>query len=196
MSLVVFERNATTWTQQAYVKASNTDADDRFGESVSMSGNRLAVGAPGEDGVAAVSGATYVFERTGTQWGQTGYLKASNSGAGDRFGFSVALVGDVVAVGAWSEGSNATGIDGDAENEGALSSGAGYLFRLDGDSWLHEAYVKPSNTGAGDTFGYSVALSGAALVAGAPTEDGAAVGINGDDTSNAAQTSGAIYVIR
>lgn len=56
--------------------------------------------------------------------------------------------------------------------------------------------MKPSNTGAGDAFGYSVALAGTALVIGALSEDGATSGINGDDANNAAQTSGAVYILR
>ncbi len=108
---MVFVRSGTTWSQQAYLKASNTGAGDRFGGSVSVSGDTVVVGAYLEDssttGVnstpnnsATDSGAAYVFVRGGTTWSQQAYLKASNTGANDYFGNSVAVSGDTVVVGA------------------------------------------------------------------------------------------------
>ena len=88
----VFVRNGTTWTQQAYLKASNTDANDEFGCSVAISGNTVVVGARGEAGAATGvngdqsdnsapdAGATYVFVRNGTIWTRQAYLKASQAG--------------------------------------------------------------------------------------------------------------------
>ncbi len=93
----VFTRDSTTWTQQAYLKASNTEANDYFGYSVTISGDTLVVGAPYEDSaatgvdgeqkynLAADSGAAYVFTRGGTTWSQQAYLKASNTGSNDYF---------------------------------------------------------------------------------------------------------------
>ena len=79
-AVYVFTRrsNAAIWSQQAYVKASNTGAGDRFGTSVSMSrdGNSLAVGAINEDGGTENSGAVYVFTRSSTTWSQQAYIKA------------------------------------------------------------------------------------------------------------------------
>jgi trimeric autotransporter adhesin len=127
-----------------YVKASNTGAGDEFGWSVALSadGDTLAVGAPLEDsnatGVngdganndASNSGAVYVFTRAGATWAQQAYVKASNTGANDRFGHSVALSadGDTLAVGAYFEDSNATGVNGDQDNNAASNSGAVYLY--------------------------------------------------------------------
>src|SRR6266705_2462246 len=107
---------------QAYVKASNTGAADDFGFAVALSsdGNTLAVGAPGEasagietDNSAPSAGAVYVYTRSGTTWTQRAYIKASNPGAGDQFGTSVALSSDgiTLAVGAPGEDSSVTGID-------------------------------------------------------------------------------------
>ncbi len=127
-AVYVFSRSETTWNQQAYVKASNTDAGDHFGSSVSLSsdGNTLAVGARGEaskakgiiDGdednnEASNAGAVYVFSRSETTWTQQAYVKARNTDASDEFGFRVSLSsdGNTLAVGAIFEGSNATGID-------------------------------------------------------------------------------------
>ena len=107
-AVYVFTRRSGTgtWSQQAYVKASNTGAGDRFGTSVSMSrgGNSLAVGAINEDGGTENSGAVYVFTRSSTTWSQQAYIKASNAGSGDLFGISVSLSndGNSLAVGAFS----------------------------------------------------------------------------------------------
>jgi hypothetical protein len=133
-------------------------------------------------------------------WAQEAYVKASNTGLGDGFGYSVALSADgtTLAVGARDEDSAATGIGGDQTSNRFINSGAVYVFRRTAGVWAQEAYVKASNTGADDYFGWSVALSadGSALAVGAPEEDSAATGIGGDQTSNAANQSGAGYVFR
>ncbi|MEM9116163.1 MAG: FG-GAP repeat protein, partial [Myxococcota bacterium] len=74
------------------------------------------------------------------------YLKASNTDLGDFFGWSVALDGDTLAVGAFQEFSAATGVNGDQANNDALNSGAVYVFTRSGTTWRQEAYLKASNT--------------------------------------------------
>ncbi|HLK49627.1 MAG TPA: hypothetical protein VKT49_15900, partial [Bryobacteraceae bacterium] len=98
-AVYVFTRSGSTWSQQAYIKASNTDANDLFGYAVGLSadGNTLAASAYDEDSSAREingvmdkkrrgAGAIYVFTRTGAEWKQTAYLKASNAEAGDSLG--------------------------------------------------------------------------------------------------------------
>ena len=205
-AVYVFVRDGDTWTQQAYIKASNTDPEDYFGESVSLDGDTLVVGAGAEgsnatgiDGNqnnndAQSSGAVYVFVRDGDTWTQQAYIKASNAEAGDLFGNSVSLDGDTLVVGALGEDSNATGIDGDQNNNDASTSGAAYVFVRDGDTWTQQAYIKASTTDAFDYFGESVSLDGDTLVVGAGDEDSSATGIDGDQNNNDASTSGAAYV--
>jgi len=134
----VFTRSGTTWSQQAYLKASNTGAFDEFGYSVAVSGDTVVVGSYFEDssttGVnstpnesAGQSGAAYVFTRSGTTWSQQAYLKAGNTGANDYFGYSVAVAGDTVVVGAFGEASSTTGVNS-TPNESAGESGAAYIF--------------------------------------------------------------------
>ncbi|NVB39305.1 DUF4215 domain-containing protein [Pseudenhygromyxa sp. WMMC2535] len=211
-AVYVFVRNGGAWSQEAYVKASNTSAEDWFGVRVALSGdgNTLAVGASGEDSNAtgiggnqannsrSGSGAVYVFVRNGGAWSQEAYVKASNTGAGDQFGDSVALSGDgnTLAVGAHWENSNATGIGGNQANNSNSGSGAVYVFVRNGGAWSQEAYVKASNTGDDDYFGDSVALSGDGntLAVGAYGEDSNATGIGGNQANNSATRSGAVYV--
>ncbi len=210
-AVYVFTRSASGWSQQAYVKASNTDAGDAFGASVALSadGNTLAVGALGEassaaavngnqgDNSAVGAGAVYVFTRIGIAWSQQAYVKASNAGAGDQFGVAIALSteGNTLAVGAEDEAGSATGINGQA-NDGAEEAGAAYVFTRNGTIWSQQAYLKASNTGKGDNFGASLAMSqdGNLLAVGATREDSNAKGINGDQVNNDANGSGAVYV--
>ena len=192
--------------QEAYLKASNTEALDSFGFSIAASGDTIVVGAPDEDsnsvGVdgdqsdngAQGSGAAYVFVRSGSSWSQQAYLKASNTGEFDGFGESVAVSGDTIVVGARFEDSRSVGVDGDQSDNSLLSSGAAYVFVRSGMLWSQQAYLKASNTQAGDFFGLSVAASGDMIVVGASFEDSSSVGVDGDQFDNSALSSGAAYV--
>jgi hypothetical protein len=115
-AVYVFVRAGSSWSQEAFLKASNTDPGDNFGFSVAVSadGNTLAAGAPLEDsGTTRVNGAekannaidagaAYVFARTGSTWSQQAYIKAPNTDPGDWLGYALALSGDgnTLAVGA------------------------------------------------------------------------------------------------
>jgi len=215
-AVYVYTRSGTgVWSQQAYVKASNTGFGDRFGSTLALVGNdgstlTLAVGAPFEDSSAtgidgnqsdeagSDSGAVYVYTRSSLGlWSQQAYVKASNTGFSDNFGSSVALAADgsTLAVGAPFEDSNATGIDGASADNSSLDSGAAYVYTRSGSSWSQQAYVKATNTGFYDQFGYSVALGadGSTLAVGAPYEDSSATGIDGTG-SDSSTDSGAAYV--
>ncbi len=185
----VFVRSGATWSQQAYLKASQVTAGDSFGYSVAISGDTVAVGANNEDGSAtgvngvvdeAVSGAgaAYVFVRSGTSWSQQAYLKAHQVTSGDSFGFSVATFGDTVVVGSLSEDGSATGVNGTV-NEVASGAGAAYVFVRSGTTWSQQAYLKASQVTNDDKFGVSVAISGDTVVVGANLENGSATGVNG-----------------
>lgn len=191
----VFVRNAGIWTQQAYLKASNTDASDWFGQSVAVSDNTVVVGARGEDsnatGVngdgsnndALSSGAAYVFTRNDLGvWSQHNYLKASNTGANDQLGSTVAISGNMLAVGA------------QFEDDVVTDSGAAYVFGRDGGGdWSQLNQLKASNPGLADRFSGSLSVSNDQVVAGTWYEDSNATGINGDQNNNLASDSGAAY---
>src|SRR5947207_7576056 len=200
------------WTQQAYLKASNTDAYDSFGFSLALSadGSTLAVTATREDsnarGIngnqgdnsAEDSGAAYVFARSGGKWSQQAYVKASNTDAGDQFGWSVALSddGNTMAVGAPTESSKARGVDGDQADNSAANAGATYVFTRAGSTWTQRSYLKGAQTDAGDLFGFCVDLSsdGNTLAICGFDEDGGVPGINGNEADNSKHGSGAVYV--
>jgi hypothetical protein len=211
-AVYVFGRVGTTWSRQAYLKASNTQANDEFGSAVALSadGSTLAVGAVEEDGGGAAgegdnsatnSGAVYVFARgSNNEWGpREAYLKASNPDTRDAFGGALALSADgqTLVVSATSEDSVARGIGGDETDNGGDAVGGAYVFRRAGASWSQQAYLKASNAGdARPFFGRAVAISANASVVavGAPSEDGNSSGINGDETTGSQTFSGAIYL--
>ena len=212
-AVYVFSRNGSLWEQQAYIKASNPDPFDTFGESVSLSadGNTLAVGASGEsssatginngdqtDNSLTSAGAVFVFSRNGSLWEQQAFIKASNTDETDFFGFSISLSadGNTLAVGAFLEASSATGINGVQTNNSVFGAGAVFIFVRNGSLWEQQAYIKASNTEADDFFGGSVSLSadGNTLAVGANEEDSSATGINGDQTDNSLISPGAVFV--
>ncbi|NOH31724.1 Ig-like domain-containing protein [Vibrio mediterranei] len=217
-AVYVFAQNNGIWAEQAYIKASNSEAYDQFGRAVSLSadGNTLAVGADGEDSPATgingnqgndlrqtqLSGAVYLFSRDAvTGWSQEAYIKASNTGEADFFGASVSLSadGNTLAVGAFGEDSNATGINADQQNNYARRSGAVYVFSRDiGAGWDQKFYIKASNTDTDDGFGAAVSLSadGNTMAVRAIKEDSRTTGVNANSQNNAARRSGAVYVFR
>ena len=159
--------------QTAYIKASNAEASDHFGDGGSLpghignavalsgDGNTMAVGAPHESGGTRgingnqsdnslySAGAVYVFTRRGGGWAQQAYIKPSNVGRSDNFGINVALSGDgnTLAVAAPWESSSATGINGNQDDNSIPQAGAVYVFTRSGDRWSQQAYIKASNTG-------------------------------------------------
>lgn len=220
-AVYVFTRALGAWTQQAYAKMANAGTNDFVGTSLALSadGNVLAVGAPNEDSnltgvrtapfgdndLAPDSGAVYLFARAGNTWSQQAHLKGHAVATIQAFGSDVALSGDgaTLAVGAHNEGSNLRGTftTGPALNGAAHQSGAVYVFTRAAGSWTQEAFMKASNTSAGDHFGNRLALSGdgSTLLVGAHWREGTLAGITTgtaftDDT--ASQTTGAAYIFR
>ena len=220
-AVYVFVRKGEGWAQQAYVKPSNPQMGAEFGHVVALSadGNTLAVSAYGEaskstgidsnqdDHSIPQAGAAYVFTRSGTAWTQRAYIKASNTGEagatadsfgdGDQFGVSMTLSDDgrTLAIGAISEDSAASGINGNQSDNSAASAGAVYVFALTGNTWAQQAYVKAGNPDAADLFGYSVSLSadGNTLAVGSYDEGGSSRGINGPP-DNMRRGAGAVYI--
>lgn len=208
-AVYVFRREGSNWDQEAYIKASNTAANHRFGRSVALSsdGHTLAVGAFWEDssttGVgslpdndASKAGAAYVFTRSDTLWAEQAYIKASNTAEEAHFGVAVSLsaAGDVLAVGAEYENSDTVGL-GSVPNANTDKAGAAYVFTRTGSVWDEQAYIKAANTGEGHWFGGSLAVSGdgQSLAVGARRENSSSTGIGSEPDSNAT-SAGAVYL--
>lgn len=217
-AVYVYKRAGVSWTQEAYIKASNADANDQFGISISLSGNTLAVGSAKEssmdntivngstssaDNTYPQAGAVYVYKRAGTTWAQEAYIKAPNSLPYSKFGFSVSLNQNRLAVGAPNEYSAANAVANDSviiDDSSSPYSGAAYIFERSGTTWSQKSYLKAVNSYPLLNFGAQVALSSVSLVVGVPSEDtsGTTVysghGANAHDASNQKMNSGAVYV--
>jgi hypothetical protein len=136
-------------SQQARLTAFDAATGDYFGFSVALYSDTAVVGARNK---TSHTGAAYVFVRSGTTWTQQAELAASDASIGDMFGWSVALAGPTVVVGApYKNG----------------SVGAAYVFVHSGTTWRQQVKLTASDGGAGDRFGYSVALAGSTAAVGA-----------------------------
>lgn len=203
----VFVHNGTTWAQDSYLKASNSDSEDQFGHSVDVNsdGTVIAIGAFNEasdseingsdsDNSASGAGAAYLFYKSQSGWQQEDYIKAVNSDASDRFGSDVQLSsnGKALVVGSPNESSSSQGLDGDVQLNDASTAGAVYLFTDVEGTWQQTEYIKSRNTDAGDGFGSAIAISGDGntLIVGAKDEasDGS------DFNDNSSSGSGAAYI--
>jgi uncharacterized protein YuzE len=158
----VFIRSGTTWTQQQKIQASDPQDTDYFGNKVAISGDTVLVGAYKEDTTATDAGAAYIFTRSGTTWSQQQKIQASDIQADDSFGYSTAIDGDVLAVGAYKE------------DTGASAAGATYIFTRSGTTWTQQKKIQASNPGASDNFGIGLAMSDDTVIVGAWAEDTAA----------------------
>ena len=150
-------KDSVSWTQQAELTASDGGAGDSLGGSVAVDGNTVVVGAPRHMvGSSSHQGAVYVFVQSDGTWVEQAELTASDGAAGDQFGYSVAVSGSTVVVGApyHTVGSNP-------------SQGAAYVFVQSGGTWSQQAELSASDGARIDYFGYSVAVDGSTIVVGA-----------------------------
>lgn len=145
----LYARHGETWSLAQQVTAPDGSPNDYFGYSVAVSERLAAIGAFGAD---EFRGRVYAFERSGTAWGARGTLTASDGIAGDDFGYSVAVRGQVILVGAWGRG-------------GAM--GAAYLYLPGGTGWNQATTLTAADGMSGDFFGWAVALAGDAAIVGA-----------------------------
>jgi hypothetical protein len=204
----VFTRSGEIWTQQAYIKGSNTDSGDGFGTSASIHDGTIVIGARGEassstgtagdqqDESAGGAGAVYVFIQKAGQWHQQAYIKASNTDSGDGFGKSVSIHDDQLVVGADGEQGSGNGVNADQTDNSYLYAGAAYVFSRSGKIWTQDAYLKASNSGNWDYFGATVSTHGNAVIVGAWAEASSATGINGIGDDDSFSNAGAAYLYR
>ncbi|VAW66988.1 hypothetical protein MNBD_GAMMA09-1450 [hydrothermal vent metagenome] len=234
----VFVRSASGWSQQAYIKASNAAGFDGFGTSTALYNDTLVIGAPGKG-----SGVAYVYTRTNTSWSEQAFITSdganpssfgkalalfedtlaiaspdnersvyiyTGSGANwvkqgevkgdtlsdDNFGISVDLYRDSLVVGAMDDGSGATGVNGNKPVTGKPTSGAVYVFARNMNSWSEQAYVKATNPDTSDRFGHTVAISEDTMAVTASGERGNAIGVGLNEDGDVGAHSGAVYLFQ
>jgi hypothetical protein len=154
-SAYIFRWDGDGWIQQQKLTASDGAASDFFGSSVSISGDYAIIGASYDDDRGTDSGSAYIFWWDGTKWAQEQKLTAADGAAGDQFGESVSISGDLAIVGAYYDDDNGN------------DSGSAYIFRRDGIGWVQQQKLTASDGAADDCFGFSVSISGDYAIIGA-----------------------------
>ncbi|MHC5064198.1 MAG: hypothetical protein ACYTG5_09510, partial [Planctomycetota bacterium] len=167
-SVYVFEQVAGTWTGEE-INASSQAAGDFFGDSIDISRDRIVVGAPFHDALAADAGAAFVFVKESGSWVEEAKLQASDASAGDRFG-AVGISGDRIAVGA--------GFD---DHIGLDDAGSVYVFERDASDWNETDRLQSGRRGTAESFGLRVAVDADSIIAGTPLGFGNAAGAGSAD---------------
>jgi hypothetical protein len=175
----IFTRSGTTWTQQQKLLASDAASSDRFGFSVSISGdgNTVVIGAYAETtSPTSNQGAAYVFTRSGSTWTQQAKLLASDAASNDLFGrlVSISADGTTALIAAISEDTSPN-----------TDNGAAYVFTRSGTTWTQQQKLLASDAASNEVFGTSVSLSASGNTA--------LIGVNQEDTSPYTN-NGAAYV--
>ncbi|MEO1061322.1 MAG: FG-GAP repeat protein [Actinomycetota bacterium] len=160
--------NGGTWREEDKLVPSDGAAGDLFSRfSVAISDEIAIVGSPFDDDDGTDSGSAYVFERRGSSWVQVQKLKASDAGAGDSFGISVAMDGTTAIIGAFE----------------ADGRGAAYIFERESGSWTQQRRLSAGDGANDDFYGWSVEVKG----------DTAIVGAYGDDDKGTDSGSAYLY---
>ncbi|MCB0433663.1 MAG: T9SS type A sorting domain-containing protein [Mangrovimonas sp.] len=159
--LFIFSFNAYSqdWDELFKAVADDGVSNDVFGYSIALDGDTAVIGAYGDDDDGDFSGSAYVFVHNGGTWIQQQKLTASDGAADYAFGYSVAIDGDTVIIGA--SGADVNGV----------SSGSAYIFVRSGTTWIEQQKLTASDGAANDQFGISVALDGDTVVIGANFDD-------------------------
>ena len=198
-AVYIFRRHGNQWVQERYLKAndSDTEADEAFGYSMALRGNRLFVGAFAKNEPTQNEGCVYYFEYADGIWHQRQKIKITTPAPliEELFGFSVGANkdGTAIIIGARSEDSSGTGITS-THNDSASNSGIAYIFKLlpENNLFVQVSTVKASQVNASDSFGYSVAMSEDCFIVGAVGEDSNTTGVNSTPNESAG-AAGAAY---
>jgi hypothetical protein len=136
---------------------SDAVTNDGAGSAADVDRDTMIVGVPGFDLLSKLgAGAAVIFRWRGTSWVEEARLTASDAGAGDRFGQSVAIQGNTAVVGAYLH-----------DLPSKTNAGAVYVFQRSGTTWTQVAKLTASNSAADDNLGISVDLDGDTILAGA-----------------------------
>ncbi len=175
-TVFVYRHNGSGWIEEAELVPSDLAADDEFGVSVGVSGNTIVVGSHFDDDKGEDSGSAYVFTFDGRTWSQAAKLTASDGVPYDNFGYSVAIDGELIVVGA--------NLDDDAGG----NSGSAYIYERPTGGWSdmrETAKLTSSDAATNDEFGKSVSIDRETVVIGAHY-----------DSSVSASLCGAVYLFQ
>ena len=166
----IFKRDGNTWIEQQKLIYPDAGPQDRFGLSVCISDDYAVIGAPYTGPGHVNIGSVHIFKRIGDLWTEQQKLISSDAEPNDQFGLSVSISEDYVLVGAPDN------------DHGVFRSGAAYVFKKTGNTWIEQQKLTASDADNSAHFGRKVSISGNYALIGAPER-------NDDGTS-----SGAAYV--
>lgn len=169
-SVYIFSHDGFNWGIEQKLNPTNGASGDAFGFSVSLKDSLCAIGAYGKNGAATATGAVYVFKRNGTIWAQQQMLTAPDGSQDDWLGFACTIEGKTLVGGAFHD------------DDLGLESGAFYIWRFDGSSWIYEFKKSASDGTTTDEFGLSLSIYDMDIICGSPKND--------DNGSN----SGSVYI--
>ncbi|MBU1103413.1 MAG: FG-GAP repeat protein [Nanoarchaeota archaeon] len=161
------------WIQEQKLVASDAYGGDTLGSSAAMDGDVAILGATGDDDLGDESGSAYIYRFDGVDWSEGQKLLASDGAAGDKFGYSVSISGNVAVVGAYYD------------DDLGSNSGSAYVYRFNSTNWVEEQKLNAFDGEWNDQFGKSVSISDDVILIGASLAS---------DTSN--PRCGAAYVFR
>ncbi len=171
-----FLGHSQTFTRILKSTAFDRDTTDRYGWDVDISGNFAVIGAYADDfgNLNPNMGSAYIYEKTAPDtWTFVQKIQNSDQDDYDRFGYSVAIDGDLIVIGAYGEDHD----ENDANN--MSKAGSAYIFERDGSgTWNEVQKIVASDRTAGDEFGWCVAISDSTIAVGAHTEEHDVNGLN------------------
>jgi hypothetical protein len=165
----VFHYDGSQWLEEKLLTASDGAHADNFGSEVAISGTTILVGAQAHDAAGDNAGAAYLFEFDGSTWQETAKIQATDAHTDDLFGWSGAVDGSTLVVGA----PNQTG--------SVSRAGAAYVYRKRAGSWLPVQKLIAAEAASDSLLGHAVALQGNTALIGSVFE------------ANAGAESGALY---
>ncbi|MGB1293900.1 MAG: hypothetical protein ACPG6V_00370 [Flavobacteriales bacterium] len=206
--IYIYEYSGGTYTLKDSFNKTHSSNSENFGSStnfktlidISNDDNTIAIGHSNDNSGSQTdqsntsssrSGAVFVYKKSGGNWSETQYVKASNIDSDDRFGCAVGLNNDgtILLVGAFYESG-----DGPTPNNDGSDNGAVYEYQLVGNSYVFQNYIKAPNTDSFDEFGRQLILNNAGdiICVTAPEEAG-----DGTDLAdNSLSSSGASYIYK
>jgi hypothetical protein len=163
-SASIYQFNGNNWVLMEKITDADAGAGDSYGRAVSVSGNKIIVGAYSDDDVAGVNqGSASIYQFDGTNWIFIQKLTDNNGASGDAFGISVCMADTYVIIGAHLDSGPVGSYQGSAS-----------IYQYDGSNWTLMQKLLDTNGGVSDFFGFSVSISANEAIVGSPNDDGSA----------------------
>jgi len=171
-SIYVYRYDGTAWLPDQMIPNPHPQNTDWFGHAVAVNGDLILAGAPQDKPLGqAGAGSVYAFRYNGTMWLLEQAIPNPQSefaGALDNFGHALSLSGNAIVISAYAD-----------DIDLVLNAGAVYIYRFNGAAWVQDLWIPNPDPEADDYFGWSVGISGDAVVAGVHSDDLAEMSLAG-----------------